>query len=75
MKVKDFYDIGVKSGMFGQKAKFGQRSCLIHTSTIGMKNILTKQTVNILMRRLIKSSPFAKECPNLPNVRINPTLP
>ena len=55
MKVKDFYDIGVKSGMFGQKAKFGQRSCLFHTSTIGMKNILTKQTVNILMRRLIRS--------------------
>ena len=36
MKVKDISDIGVKSDMFGQKAKFGQRSCLFHTSTIGM---------------------------------------
>ena len=27
----------VKSGMFGQTAKFGQRSCLFHTSIIGIK--------------------------------------
>ena len=45
----------VKLGMFGQTAKFGQRSCLFHTSIIGIKNKLTKQTVKILMRRLIRS--------------------
>ena len=27
--------------MFGQTAKFGQRSCLFHTSIIGIKNKLT----------------------------------
>ena len=37
----------VKSGMFGQTAKFGQRSCLLHTSIIGIKHKLTKQTVKI----------------------------
>ena len=42
----------VKSGMFGQTAKFGQRSCRFHTSIIGMKNKLTMKTVEILMRRL-----------------------
>ena len=31
----------VKSGMFGQTAKLGQRSCLFHTSIIGIKNKLT----------------------------------
>ena len=63
--------------MFGQTAKFGQRSCLFHTSIIGIRNKLTKQTVNILMRRLIRSrliwiytvckcvSEFTW-CPNLP---------
>ena len=68
---------GVKSGMFGQTAEFGQRSCLFHTSIIGIKNKLTKQTVKILMRRLIRSrliwistvckcvSEFTW-CPNLP---------
>ena len=45
----------VKSGIFGQTAKFGQPPCLFHSSIIGIKNKLTKQTVKILMRRLIKS--------------------
>ena len=27
----------VKSGTFGQTAKFGQRPCLFHTSNIGIK--------------------------------------
>ena len=30
-------DSRVKSGKFGQTAKFGQRSCLFHTSIIGIK--------------------------------------
>ena len=42
----------VKSGKFGQTAKFGQPLCLFHSSNIGIKNKLTKQTVKILMRRL-----------------------
>ena len=46
----------VKSGIFGQTAKFGQGPCLLHISIIGIKNKLTsKQTVKILMRRLIRS--------------------
>ena len=45
----------VKLGIFGQTAKFEKRPCLIHISNIGMKNELTKQTVKILMRRLIRS--------------------
>ena len=45
----------VKSGIFGQTAKFGQRPCLFRISNIGIKNISTKQTVKILMRRLIRS--------------------
>ena len=40
----------VKSGIFGQTAKLGQRPCLFHISNIGIKNKLTKQTVKILMR-------------------------
>ena len=68
----------VKSGMFGQTFKFGQRSCLFHTSITGIRNKLTKQTVKILMRRLIRSrliwiytvckcvSEFTW-CPNLPD--------
>ena len=32
----------VKSGIFGQTAKFGQRHCLFHISNIGIKNKLTK---------------------------------
>ena len=27
----------VKSGIFGQTAKFGQPTCLFHSSTIGIK--------------------------------------
>ena len=45
----------VKSGNFGQTAYFGQPPCLFHISNIGIKNKLTKQTVKILMRRLIRS--------------------
>ena len=45
----------VKSGIFGQTAKLGQRPCLSHISNIGIKNKLPKQTVKILMRRLIRS--------------------
>ena len=39
----------VKSGIFGQTAKFGQRPCLFHILNIGIKNKLTNQTVKILM--------------------------
>ena len=49
------YTVRVKSGIFGQTAKFGQPPCLFHSSVIGIKNKLTKQTVKILMRRLIRS--------------------
>ena len=45
----------VKLGIFGQTAKFGQQHCLFHISNIGIKNKSTKQTVKILMRRLIRS--------------------
>ena len=45
----------VKSGIFGQTAKFGQWPCLFHVSNIGIKHEFTKQTVKILMRRLIRS--------------------
>ena len=45
----------VKSGIFGQAAKFGQRPCLFHISNIGIKNKSTEQTVKILMRRLARS--------------------
>ena len=48
-------ELRVKLGIFGQTAKFGQRPCLFHISNIGIKNKLTKQTVKILMRRLIRS--------------------
>ena len=50
--------VRVKSGIFGQTAKFGQRPCLFHISNIGIKNKLTTQTVKILMRRLIRSRLF-----------------
>ena len=68
----------LKSGIFGHTAKFGQPPCLFHSSAIGIKNKLTKQTVKILMRRLIRSrliwistvckwlSEFTW-CPNLPD--------
>ena len=60
----------VKSGEFGRSAKFGQRPCLFHILIIGISkqytlfciffrvginNKLTKQTVQILMRRLIRN--------------------
>ena len=47
--------IRVKSGIFGQTAKFGKPPCLFHSSVTGIKNKLTKQTVKILMRRLMRS--------------------
>ena len=47
--------VRVKSGIFGQTAKFRQRPCLFHISNIGINNKLTKQTVKTLMRRLIRS--------------------
>ena len=31
--------VRVKSGIFGQTAKFGQRPCLFHISNIGIKII------------------------------------
>ena len=49
-------NIRVKSGEFGRSAKFGQRPCLFHILIIGIKNKITKQTVQILMRRLIRNS-------------------
>ena len=45
----------VKSGKFGRLAKFGKRHCSFHILIIGIKNKLTKHTVKILMRRLIRS--------------------
>ena len=50
-----FFSIRVKLGIFGQTAKFGQRPCLFHISKYWNKNKLTRQTVKILMRRLITS--------------------
>ena len=47
--------VRVKSGIFGQTAKFGQLPCLFHVSNIGIKNKSIKQTVKILMRWLIRS--------------------
>ena len=35
--------IRVKSGIFGQTAKFGQPPCMFHSSMIGIKNKLSKQ--------------------------------
>ena len=79
----DVGEIGyrVKSSKFGQTVKFGQPPCLFQSSIIGIKNKLTKQTVKILMRRLIRSrliliSTVCKRvseftlCPNLPDVII-----
>ena len=79
---KLFANVRVKSGIFGQTAKFGQRPCLFHISNNGIKNKLTKQTVKILMRRLIRSrlisiyivckcvSEFTW-CPNLPDFTLS----
>ena len=65
--------VRVKSGIFGQTVKFGQRPCLFHISNIGIKNKLTKQTVKILMSRLIWIYTVCKcvsefpLCPDLPD--------
>ena len=48
----------VKSGIFGQTAKFGQPLCLFHGQIIGIKTKLSMQTMKILMRRLIRSRPI-----------------
>ena len=50
----------VKSGIFGQTAKFGQPPCLFLSSIIGIKHKLTEQTVKILTRRLIWISTVCK---------------
>ena len=69
----------VKSGIFGQTAKSGQPPCLFHSSVIGIKNKLTKQTVKILMRRLLRRAVssgfplFANVCPNLPDFTLTLT--
>ena len=55
IQMADFLLTRVKSGILGQTAKFGQPPCLFHSSNIGIKNKITKQTVKILMRRLIRS--------------------
>ena len=73
------YDIiMVKLGKFGRSAEFGQRLGLFRIFINGIKIILTKQTVKILMRRLIRSrlillsivcirmSQFTR-CPRLPD--------
>ena len=68
----------VKLGIFGQTAKFGQPPSLYHISTIEIKKKITKQTVKILMRRLIRSrlNWISTVCNYiLPDVRIYPTLP
>ena len=62
-----FVKCRVQSGIFGQTAKFGQPPCLFHSSIIGIKIKLTKQTVKIKL--------FANVCPNLPDVRVYLTLP
>ena len=51
-----------KVGIFWQTAKFGQPPCLFHSSIIEIKNKLTKQTVKILMRRLIWIPLFVNMC-------------
>ena len=53
--VLDAHCVRVMSGIIGQTAKFGQPHCLYHSSIIEIKNKLTKQTVKILMRGLIRS--------------------
>ena len=63
----------VKSGKFGRSAKFGQPLSLYYSSIFIIKDKLTKQTVKILMRRLIWISTVCKcvseftWCPNLPD--------
>ena len=45
----------VKLGIFGQTAEIGQQPCLFHILNIGIRNKFTKQTVKIMMRRLIRN--------------------
>ena len=61
------------SGIFGQTSKFGQPPSLYHSSIIEIKN---KQTKNNLIKQTVKIlSTVCNMCPNLPGVRIYPTLP
>ena len=65
----------VKSGIFEQTAKFGQPPSLYHSSIIEIENKLTKQTVKILMDRLIWISTVWCKCVSeLTWCRIYPTL-
>ena len=63
----------VKSGKFGQSAKFGLRHCFFIFLIIGIIIKLTKQTVNLLMRCLIWMFTVCKcmseftRCPKLPD--------
>ena len=47
--------IGQSQITSGTSGKFGQRPCLFHFFNFWYKNKVTKQTVKILMRRLIRS--------------------
>ena len=49
------YTSMVKLGKFGHSSIFRQPHCFFHFLIIGIKIKLTKQTVKILMRQLIKS--------------------
>ena len=53
----------VKSGIFGQTAKFGKRLCLFHISNIRIKNRLTKQRVKIMCVRIYLMSEFTRLYP------------
>ena len=59
--------------------KFGQRPCLFHIIIIGIKNKLTKQTVEIQVRRLMQIHLdfhcFQMYVQKLPDVRSYLTLP
>ena len=68
-------------GKFGRSAKFGQRPCSFQILIIGINHKITKQTVKILMRRLIRSRPIwmstvckciseYTRCPKLPDLTL-----
>ena len=67
-------EIRVKSGKFGWSAKFGQRPCLFHILTIGIKNKLSKQTVKIMtsfgfplfVQMYVRFFPGVRSYPTLP---------
>ena len=66
--------IAVKSGIFGETAKFGQRLVCFTFQILESKSKLSKQTVKILMRRLIRSrliriSSVVNVEPNISDVR------